>query len=99
MFNWLSVIVFTTLETTTHFLEKITSYMVDNMKYNTSVSSPDILKTITKPLINLIVQIDSHVLEGWAENRTEYANISTLLKPGCDDHLAAICLHILGMSQ
>jgi len=96
MFNWLSVIVFTTLETTTHFLEKITSYMVDNMKYNTSVSSPDILKTITKPLINLIVQIDSHVLEGWAENRTEYANISTLLKPGCDDQSCSYLFAYIG---
>merc|ERR1711872_858328 len=96
MFNWLSVIVFTTLETTTHFLEKITSYMVDNMKYNTSVSSPDILKTITKPLINLIVQIDSHVLEGWAENSSEYVNISTLLKPGCDDQSCSYLFAYIG---
>jgi len=85
MFNWLSVIVFTTLEYTTHFLETTTSYMVTNVNFNTSVSNPDILKTMTKPLINLIVQVDSHVLDGWAENLTEYQNISTILKPGCSE--------------
>jgi len=96
MFNWLSVIVFTLLETTTHFLEKMTSYMVDNMNYNTSVSSPDFLKTITKPLINLVIQIDGDVLEGWAENRTEYKNISTMLTPGCDDHNCNYLLAYIG---
>merc|ERR1711970_1172436 len=37
MFNWLSVIVFITLECTTHFLESTTGYMVTNMNFNTSV--------------------------------------------------------------
>jgi len=96
MFNWLSVIVFTSLESTTHFLEKMTSYMVDNMNFNTSVSSPDMLKTITKPLINLVIQIDSEVLEGWAENRTEYENISTMLKPGCDDQRCNYLIAYIG---
>jgi len=96
MFNWLSVIVFTSLESTTHFLEKMTSYMVSNMNFNTSVSSPDMLKTITKPLINLVIQIDSEVLEGWAENRTEYENISTMLKPGCDDQRCNYLIAYIG---
>eukprot|EP00090_Calanus_glacialis_P026434 TRINITY_DN4160_c0_g1_i6.p1 TRINITY_DN4160_c0_g1~~TRINITY_DN4160_c0_g1_i6.p1 ORF type:complete len:499 (+),score=118.84 TRINITY_DN4160_c0_g1_i6:28-1524(+) len=96
MFNWLSVIVFTTAECSTHFLENITNYMVDNMNFNSSVSNPDILKTMTKPVINLIVQLDGKVLEGWAENQTEYDTITTILKPGCKDGHCSYLLAYLG---
>ena len=96
MFNWLSVIVFTTAECSTHFLENITSYLVNNMNFNSSVSNPDMLKTITKPLISLIVQLDSQVLEGWAENNTKYENVSTILKPGCNEQHCSYLLAYLG---
>eukprot|EP00092_Neocalanus_flemingeri_P010856 GFUD01011690.1.p1 GENE.GFUD01011690.1~~GFUD01011690.1.p1 ORF type:complete len:564 (-),score=129.59 GFUD01011690.1:150-1841(-) len=96
MFNWLSVIVFTTAECSTHFLETLTSYLVENMNFNSSMSNPDILKTITKPLINLIIQLDSKVLEAWAENNTEYSNVSTILKPGCSKQTCSYLLAYLG---
>jgi len=83
MFNWISVISFTLIEISTSFLEKISGYMVNNMNFNTSVSNPNFLRTITQPFIDLVIQLDNNVLEAWAENNTAYENVTTILKPGC----------------
>jgi len=99
MFNWLNVIVFTSVECFTHFLEISTSYLVNNITFNSNISNPDILKSITKPVINLIVQLDSQVLEGWAQNITKYENITTILKPGCGDHQCSYLLAYLGQES
>ena len=78
MFNWLSVIVLTVIELATGFLEKTTQVMVDSMDFDeanngtmqTNGSSggggPDLLKPLTKPLTNLVVQVDKKVLLGWS---------------------------------
>ena len=36
------------------------------MSSNASSSSPDLLKPLTKPFTNLIVQVDKKVLIGWS---------------------------------
>ena len=76
MFNWLSVIVLTILELSTGFLEISSEYMVNAMLDDSSNStealkkvggsSPDLLKPLTKPLTNLIIQVDRQVLIGWS---------------------------------
>ena len=45
------------LETTTGFLEWITEEMVEHMPINANVSNPDLLKPLTGPLTDLIVQV------------------------------------------
>ena len=43
----------------------------------------DILKTITKPFTNSIVQLDKKILLGWSFNVPEYENVTSLLKTDC----------------
>jgi len=98
MFNWLSVILFTSLECFTPFLENITGFMVDNINFNSSstVQNPDFLKRITKPLISRIVQLNSNVLEGWAEKNSAFENVTSVLKPGCDDRYCTYLIAYIG---
>jgi sodium-dependent phosphate cotransporter len=84
MFNWLTVVVMLILEISTGFLETLTSYMVDHMELHHNVSNPDILKPLTGPLTDLIVQMNKEVLMGWSFNMPEYANVTTALKKGCN---------------
>jgi len=94
MFNWLSVIVLTLIELSTGLLEKTSQIMVDHMveennngtykmASNSSSSSstgPDLLKPLTKPFTNLIVQVDKKVLIGWSFQDPMYANVTSILK-------------------
>jgi len=90
MFNWLSVIVLTILELSTGFLETGSEYMVNAMLDDSNNStealknvgghSPDLLKPLTKPLTNLVVQVDKKVLIGWSFQDEEYANVTSILK-------------------
>ena len=78
MFNWLSVIILTFIELSTGLLEKTTQIMVDHMveenengtmvmaSNSSSSTGPDLLKPLTKPFTNLIVQVDKKVLIGWS---------------------------------
>ena len=78
MFNWLSVIILTIIELATGFLEITTEMIVDSMdidignstmnmnKTSSSSGGPDLLKPLTKPLTNLVVQVDKKVLLGWS---------------------------------
>ena len=79
MFNWLAVIVMTVLELSSGFLEKASEVLVnqilDDAGNNTEIlrnrssgGGPDLLKPLTKPLTNLIVQVDKDVLIGWSFN-------------------------------
>jgi len=91
MFNWLSVIVLTILELSTGFLEISSEYMVNHMidesntnsteaMKNIGKGSPDFLKPLTKPLTNLVVQVDKKVLLGWSFQDEKYANVTSILK-------------------
>lgn len=99
MFNWLSVIVMVILEVTTGALEHITGKIVDAMPLDdgpanfteaaTSDDShggsggPDLLKAVTKPLTDMIVQLDKKILLGWSFDKPEYRNVTSLLKTDC----------------
>jgi len=91
MFNWLSVIVLTMLEISTGFLEISSEYMVNHMldfdsENSTQAlkkvggNSPDLLKPLTKPLTNLVVQVDKKILIGWSFQDETYANVTSILK-------------------
>jgi len=91
IFNWLSVIVLTILEMSTGFLEISSEYMVNHMLDFDSENStqalkkvggnrPDLLKPLTKPLTNLVVQVDKKILIGWSFQDEKYANVTSILK-------------------
>ncbi|ODN00160.1 Sodium-dependent phosphate transport protein 2B [Orchesella cincta] len=85
MFNWLTVIVLLIIEVTTGYLEKVTGSIMDALVGDNSTSGGEIeiLGVITKPFVNLIVQIDKKVLECWSNvNCTEHEN-SSLIKDNC----------------
>ena len=54
----LTVVVMLALEASTGFLEWITQEMVEHMPINANVSNPDLLKPLTGPLTDLIVQVN-----------------------------------------
>merc|ERR1719367_878050 len=63
----------------------------------TSIKKPDLLKSLTKPVTKLVVQLDKEVLTGWAQHLPQYDNTTTVLKPGChrDDTGSRICSYLL----
>jgi len=88
------------LEVTTGALETITGKIVDVMplddgpanftvaaadKQAGSGGGPDLLKALTKPFTDKIVQLDKKILLGWSFNKPEYENITSLLKSDCAD--------------
>ncbi|XP_029634606.1 sodium-dependent phosphate transport protein 2A [Octopus sinensis] len=82
MFNWLSVCLLLTVEVCTGYLYKLSGLMVSNLslpKYKTRKF--DMLKVITKPVTNLIVQLDKEVIEGIATG--QYWGGRRLLKVWC----------------
>ncbi|CAG0896339.1 unnamed protein product [Darwinula stevensoni] len=88
MFNWLSVVVLLPVEITTHYLEKVSEIMTRDIGGRDA--EVELLSVITDPFVDRIVQIDSKVLTGWAENKPEYNNAS-LLKH-CSGHDSDSCL-------
>merc|ERR1719367_1472657 len=63
----------------------------------TNIKKPDLLKSLTKPVTKLVVQLDKEVLTGWAQHLPQYDNTTTVLKPGCyrDDTGSRICSYLL----
>merc|ERR1712121_534634 len=49
----------------------------------TDVKSPDFLKALTKPVTQIVIQLDKEVLKGWAQNSPQYENATTILRTGC----------------
>ena len=98
MFNWLSVGVLLFVEIATGSLEKVTGYFVDKMPLGTEVSSPDLLKPLTKPFTNMIVQLDKKVLIGWSFEDEKYANVTTLIKMQCTEGNKTMpCTHLTAL--
>ena len=84
MFNWLSAFVLLILEVCTGYLETVSGWMVAGIgTQHTASKSPDFLKALTKPFTKVLVQLDKEVLRGWAENKEEFKNTTTVLKSGC----------------
>lgn len=82
MFNWLSVVVLLPLEVSVHYLEWLTGILVDSMDLSTHGKSPDMLKAITKPLTELIVQVDRDVIKKAAQSNSSDA-VGDVLKRWC----------------
>ncbi|ESO94277.1 hypothetical protein LOTGIDRAFT_232514 [Lottia gigantea] len=83
VFNWLTVLVLLPLEVTTGCLYQLTKKIVDNWNFETfKGGKKDLLKTITKPLTKLVVQIDKSVITDIAEGKADVEN-KTILKIWC----------------
>jgi len=114
MFNWLSVIVMVVLEVSTGALEYITGKIVDAMPLDdgpanfteaaaadkASAGGPDLLKALTKPFTDKVVQLDKKILLGWSFNKPEYENVTSLLKSDCaeDGEPCDFLLSIMGQN-
>jgi len=98
MFNWLSAFILLIMECLTGILETITGKMVENIgnENNTDVKSPDFLKALTKPVTQLVIQLDKDVLKGWAQNSPQYENATTILRSGChhNSHEVSSCNYL-----
>ncbi|KAM9796732.1 sodium-dependent phosphate transport protein 2B-like [Syngnathus typhle] len=81
-FNWLSVLVLLPLEMATKVLEKLTNLIIKSFQLETGKDAPDLLKTITKPLTDSIIQLDKSVIAGIATGDAEAKNKS-LIKVWC----------------
>ena len=85
MFNWLTVILLVVVEQITGFLEFLSDIIVEALITSKTEGSktPDFLKVLTKPFTKSIIQLDKKVLQGWASNDPEFANVTTVLKTHC----------------
>lgn len=83
MFNWLSVILLMAIEMPTGFMEDITGFLVDQMPLGSDIQNPDLLKPLTRPFTESIVQLDSNVLLGWSLGDPNFNNVTTLLLTNC----------------
>lgn len=99
MFNWLTVIVMTLLEVTTGAMEWMTGRLVEYMPLNSNVSNPDLLKPLTGPLTDMIVQLDKDVLIGWSLNDSNYNDVKTVLRRNCSEEGSreATCNYLLAL--
>ncbi|TRY79709.1 hypothetical protein TCAL_05984 [Tigriopus californicus] len=83
MFNWLSVILIMAIEMPTGFMEDVTGYLVDQMPLGSDIQNPDLLKPLTRPFTDNVVQLDSNVLLGWSLGDPIFDNVTTLLRTNC----------------
>ncbi|XP_041371866.1 sodium-dependent phosphate transport protein 2A-like [Gigantopelta aegis] len=75
VFNWLTVLVLLPLEVATGMLHKLTSAIVGSCDFSAlKGKKQDLLKTLTKPLTNLIIKMDDNVISKIAEGDEEYLN-------------------------
>jgi len=90
MFNWLSAFILLIVEVCTGYLETVSGWLVQDIGTNHSgTKSPDFLKALTKPLTKVLIQLDKDVLRGWAENKEEFRNHTSVLKSGCNDPITS----------
>uniref|UniRef100_A0A8C5PCG8 Solute carrier family 34 member 3 n=1 Tax=Leptobrachium leishanense TaxID=445787 RepID=A0A8C5PCG8_9ANUR len=64
MFNWLTVLVLLPIEIGTGYLYHVSKAIINSFNIYAGGNSPDILKVITRPFTNLIVQVDSKLVAG-----------------------------------
>ncbi|XP_075857262.1 sodium-dependent phosphate transport protein 2B-like isoform X3 [Microcebus murinus] len=81
-FNWLSVLVLLPLEAATHYLEILTSLVLDTFHFQNGEDAPALLKVITDPFTKLIIQLDKKVINQIAMN-DETAKNKSLIKIWC----------------
>ncbi|XP_051929826.1 solute carrier family 34 member 2b isoform X2 [Hippocampus zosterae] len=81
-FNWLSVLVLLPLEVATGVLEKLTHLIIESFHIQSGEDAPDLLKIITEPLTDSIIQLDKSVINAIATGNPEARNMS-LIKIWC----------------
>ena len=91
MFNWLTVLVMLPLEWATGFLDKFATRVVEEDPTQDANAKQDILKKITKPFTDLIVQVDTKLIQKMSEetNKTKLdaLKLNSLLKSGGSPYL------------
>ncbi|XP_019733926.1 sodium-dependent phosphate transport protein 2B-like isoform X2 [Hippocampus comes] len=81
-FNWLSVLVLLPLEVATGVLEKLTHLIIESFHIQSGEDAPDLLKIITEPLTDSIIQLDKSVITAIATGNPDARNMS-LVKIWC----------------
>uniref|UniRef100_A0A8C5H780 Sodium-dependent phosphate transport protein 2B n=1 Tax=Gouania willdenowi TaxID=441366 RepID=A0A8C5H780_GOUWI len=81
-FNWLSVLILLPLEVATGVLYKLTLLIIDSFQIESGENAPDLLKVITEPLTNSIIQLDKSVISAIATGDPAAKNLS-LIKIWC----------------
>ena len=81
MFNVLSVLVLLPLELASRYLFYLTEAIVDSLDISTDESlNKDLLKKITKPFTNVIIQLDKKVIEKLAKGNEDAETLSLIKK-------------------
>ncbi|XP_077990689.1 sodium-dependent phosphate transport protein 2B-like [Glandiceps talaboti] len=83
-FNWLAVIILLPLEVASGYLYRLSGAIIGNTDANANEDlDVDILKAITKPLTDLIIQLDKKLINGIAAGEIDSDGIS-LVKRWCE---------------
>ena len=81
MFNFLSVLVLLPLELASRYLFYLTKAIVDSLDITTDESlNKDLIKKITKPFTNVIIQLDKKVIEKLAKGNEDAETLSLIKK-------------------
>ncbi|PVD32320.1 hypothetical protein C0Q70_07753 [Pomacea canaliculata] len=90
MFNWLTVLVLLPIEIITGYLYRLSEAIVDSMNLKETLDvDKDLLKVITKPFTELIIQVSSSGITNIATGAK--AADQTLMKLCCDKIKPAAC--------
>ncbi|XP_041864777.1 sodium-dependent phosphate transport protein 2A-like [Melanotaenia boesemani] len=81
-FNWLSVLVLLPLEAVSGLLRRLSHAAVDTLHLSSGEDAPELLKVLTQPLTNLIIQLDKSVITAIATGDQSMRNKS-LVKKWC----------------
>ncbi|XP_036071220.1 sodium-dependent phosphate transport protein 2A-like [Oryzias melastigma] len=90
-FNWLSVLVLLPLEALSGLLRRLSQAVVDALQLSGGEDAPELLKVLTKPLTELIVQLDQSVITAIAAGDQSARNKS-LVKRWCQISTIMVCL-------
>uniref|UniRef100_H2ZYR8 Solute carrier family 34 member 3 n=1 Tax=Latimeria chalumnae TaxID=7897 RepID=H2ZYR8_LATCH len=82
IFNWLAVVALLPLEIGTGYLYHLTEHIISSFHIQSGENAPDILKVITEPFTDLIIQLDKSVISGIATGDPIFQNMS-LIKNWC----------------
>ncbi|XP_067279265.1 sodium-dependent phosphate transport protein 2A isoform X3 [Pseudorasbora parva] len=85
-FNWLSVLVLLPLEAITGMMRLASEAVVESFNIVTGEDGPELLKVITEPLTNRIIQLDKTVIVGIATGQEVLRNKS-LIKVWCQTRI------------
>lgn len=83
IFNWLSVLIFLPLEVVSHFLLRLTGWLIATLPLETNKSAKkELLKAVTKPFTKLVIQLDKKIIQKIALGDSS-AESKSLIKTTC----------------